>query len=519
MDKRIKQLLVMGMTVLMLTGGCGKATEPTEQNETIQSEEQNSSEEMTDEEQIPQEESFAVPCSIHVDENKKTYYLQDGETAYLYLQYCDVTADNVSNENLKRNIENWSMERAEEIRGLSTSFKEEAADSAKSDIMTYSFYQSVAVSRVDSKIVSLIEDFSQYTGGAHGSNSREGICFDAQTGKKLMLSDLFSDYDTFKKEALKYLKEQLAVEYEEQLFEDYEETAEKMWSEETFSWYPDASGIVVVFPEYSVGPYATGIAEIHLPYAQFKQYIKQAYLPDHSDGIARLDKNQQVILSLTSKNGENEEVPFLIDYVWKDDEPDQPTCYVKLGNRSVKLDSFSVLEEVYLIRKEGEVYCLVGVDQASDDYYTYVYRLTDGKIREAGSTMAAIDKGNINLDTIIMEEKVDFLGSYTGKRTYRFNEGHELKTEETEFDLQKNEIVLTTSTELTVTLEGKEGILPVGSHVLIKATDDQTYVRFIIQETGQSGLMDVVRDENDYYNISINGKDEHDCFKILPYAG
>lgn len=519
MDKRIKQLLVVGMTVLMLTSGCGKVAEPTDQNETIQSEEQNSSEETTDEEQIPQEESLAVPCGIYVDKNQKTYYLQDGETAYLYLQYCDVTADNVSNENLKRNIENWSMERAEEIRGLSTSFKEEASDRAKIDIMTYSFYQSVALSRVDSKIVSLIEDFSQYTGGAHGSNSREGICFDAQTGKKLTFSDLFSDYETFKKESLKYTKEQLSIDYEDQLFEDYEETVEKIWSEEAFSWYLDASGVVVVFTEYSVGPYATGIAEIHLPYDQFKQYIKQVYLPDHSDGIARLEKNQQVILSLTSKNGENEEVPFLIDYLWEDDEPDQPTCSVKLGNRSVKLDSFSVLEDTYLIQKEGEIYCMVGVDQASDDYYTYVYRLTDGMIQEAGSIMAAIDKGNINLDTIIMEERVDFLGSYTGKRTYQFNEEHELKTDETELDLQKNKIVLTTSTELSATLEGKEGILPVGSHMIIKATDNQTYVKFIIQETGQSGIMDVIRDENDYYSISIDGKDEHDCFKILPYAG
>ncbi len=530
MDKRIKQLIILGLVALLLTGGCGKDTKQPLAEDTAQLEEMDQSEdtekdtEPVTEEETSQKETFNALSSIHVEKSKKTYYLPDGETAYLYLQYCDVTVDDASNENLKRNIENWSMERAEELRGISASYEEEASKAAKygkkSEFSPYSFYQSAAVSRVDSKTVCLIEDFSQYTGDGNASKSRQGICFDAQTGKRIPFSDLFSEYETFKKEAFKELTEQLADGYEDQLSKDYEKKIETIWADpETFSWYLDASGIVIVLPEGSVGSEELGIIELHLSYDQFKRYLKQAYLPDHSDGIARLEKNQQVILSLTSKNGENEEVPFLIDYVWKDGEPDQPTCSVKLGNRSVKMDNFSVLEDVYLIRKEGEIYCLAGVDQASDDYYTYVYRLTDGRIIEAGSTMAAIDTGNISTEAIVMEERVDFLGSYTGKRVYRFNEKHEFETEETEFDLQKNEFVLTTSTELSATLEGKEGILPVGSHLIIKATDNYTYVKFIIPETGQSGIMDVVRDENDYYNISINGKDEHDCFKILPYAG
>ena len=55
--------------------------------------------------------------------------------------------------------------------------------------------------------------------------------------------------------------------------------------------------------------------------------------------------------------------------------------------------------------------------------------------------------------------------------------------------------------------------------VIIDATDGETYVKFTIQETGEIGILKVVRDKDEYYKISIDGKDENECFEMLPYAG
>ena len=64
-----------------------------------------------------------------------------------------------------------------------------------------------------------------------------------------------------------------------------------------------------------------------------------------------------------------------------------------------------------------------------------------------------------------------------------------------------------------------ESTLPAGSHIIINGTDGETYVKFTIQETGEAGILNVVRDKDEYYKISIDGKDENECFEMLPYAG
>lgn len=519
MKNRIKYMALLGAAVLTLASGCGTKTESSEINAPVQEEAS------TDAEEVPVQETTEIPAAempqmtsgISVKDNFKMYYLSEMEFPYMYLQYCDVTVNEEGN--LKNNIENWSLERSEELRGIAASCEKQAQETEKNKAadLYYSIYQEVYLGRTDAQVISLVDELYTSLNGDHGETSRQGITFDAQTGKRLELSDLCLDYEPFKKEAISYIKECLLLTYENELLKNYEETVETMFAgEEDPSWYLDASGITVILPEESVGPFTMGIAEIHLSYEQFKQYLKQAYVPEQMDGIARLGKNEQVILNVSAKENETKKVPFELSYRWEDD---WPVCSLKLGEKTMPMESFATLEHSYLIQKDGEIYCMVGVDQASDDYDTYIYRLTEGKIQETGSVMAAIDTGNMNLEEIVMEERVNFLGSYDGQRIYRFNENHELETEETELNLWKNDKVLTTTIDLPVTLGEKQSVLPAGSHMIIKATDDQTYVKFIIQETGQTGVLNVTRAENDYYSISIDGKDEHECFEVLPYAG
>lgn len=515
MKRRMKRLAAFGVMLMLVLGGCAEnKTEPVihEQPETEEVPIEAETEEVKEE---PEEES--IPLSIHIERNQKDYYFEGTEEIYLYLQYCDVTVEGGKNENLKRNIENWSMEQSENLRSQAISYEEDAASNREGTgefFNSYSLSQNAVTARVDDSVVSLVEDTYYYTGGTHGMFYRDGISFDVKNGKRIRFQEIFSDYENFKTAATERIISQLQENYGEDLFPDYMETVEDMWLEDSEpEWYLDASGIVIILQQYEVGPYFIGNPEIHLPYAEMGQYIKDAYLPGNSDGVASFEKNQEIYLQL---EGCKEEVPLMLLYK---EQEDIPSCTLWLGEQKQVLDGFMTVTDCYLVRKAGEIYCFIEMDQASDDYLTVIYRLTDGRLEKVDEVYAAIDGGNINTQQIRMEFWVNLLGTYGGVKDYHLNEKQEFVTEDAEFKLYNNKFVLTTLVDLPVVLEETDSILPSGSHIVINTTDNQTYVTFTIQETGQNGMLMVQRDENDYYNISINGMNENECFEILPYAG
>lgn len=510
MKKRINQLTALAVACMLVFGGCTDKEEEqaVSQLPQIEQEEPAPSPEETVEE--------TVPLRIYIEKNNKTYYFEDGDDAYLYLEYCTVTAEGDEYENLKRNIENWSLERSEGLRSLYASFEETAAEEAQGneDFPGYSLYQDVTVARADSAVVSLCDETYQYTGGAHGTSYLDGVNFDAQTGKKLEISDILLDYEIFKTDATDRIIYYLQENHGDELFADYRQTVENLWEEGgQLSWYLDGSGIVIVLQEYSVGAYSMGRQEVHLPYSEFKQYIKEAYLPQDAEGVGRFEENQEIYLNLP---GFEEAYPMMLQCHW---EEEIPTCSLWLGENEKPLDSFAALEGAYLVRNGEEVYCLVEVDMASDDYFTYVYRLTDGVIEEIAKVAAAVDGGNINTDEIDMEFQINLLGTYRGMKTYTFDEKGEFSSADEEYDLVRNQIVLTTTVDLPVTLEGTESTLPSGSHIILNATDAETYVNFTIQETGQTGVLSVECNEEDSFAVTVDGKNADDCFETLPYVG
>lgn len=512
MRKRMKQLAALGLAAMLVLGGC--AEEQKEEPAVAAPEEEVI--EVVEPEMEEEEAEEILPLRVNVTTNNKTYYFEESEDAYLYLQYCDVEVNGDEYTNLKRNVEKWSMERSEGLRGLYADFQELADADAESNenFYGYSLYQTVTTARADNRILSLRDDTYQYTGGAHGMFYREGVTFDAKSGKKLELRDLVNDWDNFVTEAsagvIYYLKEN----YSEELVDDYAEIIESMWIEGTEpDWYVDASSIVIVLQEYMVGPYSMGTIEVHLPYADFRNYIKEAYLPGTESCVALLEENQELYLELP---GIYEEVPMMLQYEWVDEVLN---CSLWLGENEKQLGYFDVLKEAYVLRNDEDIYCLVEVDMASDDCVTYVYRLTDGVIEEVSVLEASIDQGNINCEEIQMESLVYLLGTYGGVKTYQFDEDGKFVTEDEEYELLKNSYVLTTMADLPILLEETESVLPASSHIVLTATDGESYVKFVIQETGQTGILEVQRGVDESQSITIDGMNESDCFEILPYAG
>ena len=491
---------------LLVAGGCGKE-DPVAVEEP----------EIVIEEVLEEEESIEemIPMAVHTQKKEKTYYLEAENIPYFYLEYCDVSVEGSQFEKLKRMVENWSVERNENLRSVPETVRENAIAEIREEkeFYGYTLYQDVAIARSDEHLLSLVDSTYQYSGGGHQIFVRDGVNFDAQSGKRLELRDIVTDFENFQTDANEKVISVLEECYESELYKDYAETVDAMWQDDKEpSWYMDATGIVIVLPESLVGPRSVGTPEIHLSYQEFERYIKEDYLPGINDSVARIAKNEEAFLELGTSG---KQIPMMLEYQWEDY---LSSCTFWLGEEKVSVSDFATLEEAYLIRTNGEVYCLMEMDMASDDYVTLMYRLTSGVIQEVDQLNAAIDEGNINPNEIVMETWVYLLGTYGGIKTYHFAENHGFITEDQEFILHNNEFVLTTVQDLTVILDGQEAVLPTGSHMILNATDNESYVKFTIPETGQTGMLEVVRGEESY-TLTINGVNEYECFEILPYAG
>lgn len=511
MKKRMKSLGVLGVVLMLCLSGCQKEQEIPAVEETPEI----IVEQVTEPEEVVEETEEVSPLGIHIDTYHKSYYFEEGEKAYLYLRYSDVTVEGDEYGKLKRNIENWSLERSEGLRSLYTSFEESAnAAAEESDgFYGYSLYQTVTIARADEAIVSLLDDTHQYMGENDILFYREGINFDSVSGKKLKLSDLFYDYAAFAEDAKERIVYELREAYEEELFDNYITVIEEAWMDESEpEWYMDASSIVIVLQENTVGPQTMGTPEIHLPYAEFATYMKEEYFPGNFKGVASFKQNQEIFLTLP---GIAEEVPMMLVSELQEEELYRSLW---LGQNELPLNEYLVLEDAFIVRTEEEVYCLLEADMGSDDYVTYIYRLTNGVLEKVNEVYAAVDSGNINPHEMKMESWVNLLGTYGGVKKYYFDKNGEFVTKDTEYILEKNEFVLTTTADLPVVIEEAESILPAGSHIILNGTDGETYVKFTIQETGQKGTLEVQKEDGNHYFL-INGMNENDCFEILPYAG
>ena len=512
MKYTVKRWMTFMLAAVFLLTGCSKNVEDSYVEET----EETVVEEVTILEETEETADETLPLSIQIDTNHKYYYLEGEEEPYLQLQYCDVSVEGDDYIKLKRNLENWSMERSEGLRSLYTTFETSAGEQQElNELFTKcDIYQEVTIARADERVVSLLDDTYQYTGGAHGMFYREGVTFDSVTGRKLFLSDVFYDYDAFVEDAKDRIIYELRETYGEELFDDYITTVNGLWDDGNEpQWYLDASGIVIVLQEYHVGPYVMGTPQIHLPYEEFAPYIKADYFPGTAMGVASFAKNQEVFLTLPGFAGQ---VPMML---LSEQQETEMYHSLWLGQNELPLESFLILEDSYIVRTEDEVYCLIEVDFASDDYMTYVFRITEGVLEKVTEIDAAIDAGNISSQGMKMESWVYLLGTYGGVKNYYFDASGKLVTEDKEYNLEKNTVVLTTKADLPIILDEAESVLPSGSHITLTATDGESYVKFTIQETGQCGTLQLQRGTGESYAVYINGMNENDCFEFLPYAG
>ena len=248
--------------------------------------------------------------------------------------------------------------------------------------MSYSRDITVEVIRSDSKVFSfLIYDYS-FTGGAHGMTDALGYSFDVATGKQLEIED-FADKETITETAISYIistideSDELAKSnlYSDDATGEYAENIREAFEGDFYpEYYLSNTGIVFMFQQYSIAPYAAGILSFTVPYSVIEGF-NEAYIPD--DGFYSMElSNQGFVENFDVNNdGELEKVYLINDY-----EEEQAQYRLVVGDSSVsdELEEYGFAYGYYIHASDGN-YVLV-----SNDGLNTLYSVTDG-IKELGT--------------------------------------------------------------------------------------------------------------------------------------
>jgi hypothetical protein len=122
-----------------------------------------------------------------------------------------------------------------------------------------------------SELISIVQYFYIYNGGAHGFYGHNGYNLDVNTGKLLVLTDII---DSKKLDELSSIAERkMTEEFEVEKFTDIGLFVEKLIMPNDQDFYLTNNALVLEFDPYEIGPYVMGDVEILLPWNEIDNLI------------------------------------------------------------------------------------------------------------------------------------------------------------------------------------------------------------------------------------------------------
>lgn len=139
-----------------------------------------------------------------------------------------------------------------------------------------------AVTRNRGNLLSIRRSCRQYSGGAHESAEekaetwllREGDCY------RLFLEDLLPGAENPRALVLEQaalLAQQQAAQQPDLFYENYQQAMEQTWQPEDFYLTEDSLGLI--FQQYAIGPYASGVMAFEIPLAQLSDSLTEELRP------------------------------------------------------------------------------------------------------------------------------------------------------------------------------------------------------------------------------------------------
>ncbi|WP_130836991.1 LptM family lipoprotein [Lachnoclostridium sp. Marseille-P6806] len=234
-----------------------------------------------------------------------------------------------------------------------------------------------ALMRADTAAVSLLLRTDRYTGGAAREFSFYGVNFDAETGKRLSLSDVIADPERFAELLDEHFRES-CPETERDTELPGEAFPASGGDSDDGAWTIDAEGVNYYFRKEASG--ASGAEEWQTVSVRFDEApelfsLKYREAPDAY--VLPLFPGPRFVDA--DGDGTREEVSV----VWeKNDEEDSFYDWViHAGSRTLRIQDWCYSEESYLVRSDGR-------------YYLYLFELSDND----HTVLGVIDLARMNCD-------------------------------------------------------------------------------------------------------------------------
>lgn len=178
-----------------------------------------------------------------------------------------------------------------------TTQTQEAAESYESGEQTFEdshYYNelNITIARCDDQVISLVLDDIGFAGGVHGWDNRYARNYDVTTGERITFDNLGGDrfVDFCRENLLNQIDQQIQQGGEDatMFFDNYQDSIDSIIQDGTSeteygvvepSFYFNEQGLVFISGEYMLQPYAAGILEFSIPYADLADIMGDTYLP------------------------------------------------------------------------------------------------------------------------------------------------------------------------------------------------------------------------------------------------
>jgi hypothetical protein len=175
---------------------------------------------------------------------------------------------------INKTIKETLLNKKNVIEQDAVQFKKEAKQQGYSDVK-FEYLVDFNKKYRNDRLLSFLMSEYQYTGGAHGLETRTGVTVDSESGLLESLGIFFNNPD----EAIKLIKTEiyLAIDDNKQKYGYFPDAKEVVSKTDEFQFYLNDKGFVIYFPLYELVPYANGIPEYLIEYSKLDPYLKDNY--------------------------------------------------------------------------------------------------------------------------------------------------------------------------------------------------------------------------------------------------
>ena len=274
MNKQSKLWLCTLAACILLSGCSGKETETTAAEETAAA-----TTTATTAESSSETESSEIKVSSK-NLSEKTF-LEDGSdiiVAAAEIRFPTFEGDSEALMNINSYYDNLLEKNTVYFRGEFTEMARENYKFTQDNgtiFNQFSIRSDFWVACSDDNYVSVVRDYDEASGGAVSHTTLACDNFDAKTGGKLTLSDLFSvNEELYLKKLLPIIEEQAKEKTD--LYTNYESLLETTLNKDNF-YIVDEDGektLFIVYQPYDIAPGNIGVIDFAIPFSDLKEILK-----------------------------------------------------------------------------------------------------------------------------------------------------------------------------------------------------------------------------------------------------